>query len=153
MRLGCVVRRYATAVTDSRGPWLEPIEILSKRPKLFHSVRAMVQAQHVQPYKTLVYMDTARGQNRSYPRFFRAAYGSYPRVYCRTGRKTPQLATDFRSLVPSMRVFFAPSRLCVSFDTLFPAWFNFSVFAGDKSWVAGVELATDSEPPARKPRS
>jgi|GEM_PF-5701536 len=32
------------------------------------------------------------------------------------------------------------------------AWFNFSIFAGDKSWVAGVELATASEPPARKPR-
>jgi len=26
------------------------------------------------------------------------------------------------------------------------AWFNFSIFAGDKSWVAGVELATASEP-------
>jgi len=35
---------------------------------------------------------------------------------------------------------------------IFPAWFNFSMFAGDKSWVAGVELATASEPPARKPR-
>jgi ATP-dependent DNA helicase RecG len=34
----------------------------------------------------------------------------------------------------------------------FKAWFNFSIFAGDKSWVAGVELATASEPPARKPR-
>jgi len=32
------------------------------------------------------------------------------------------------------------------------AWFNFSIFAGDKSWVAGVELATAGEPPARKPR-
>jgi hypothetical protein len=32
------------------------------------------------------------------------------------------------------------------------AWFNFSIFAGNKSWVAGVELATASEPPARKPR-
>jgi len=32
------------------------------------------------------------------------------------------------------------------------AWFNFSIFAGDKSRVAGVELATASEPPARKPR-
>src|SRR5208337_3469363 len=32
------------------------------------------------------------------------------------------------------------------------AWFNFSIFAGDKSWVAGVELATASEPPARWPR-
>ena len=30
--------------------------------------------------------------------------------------------------------------------------FNFSIFAGDKSWVAGVELATASEPPARKPQ-
>jgi len=29
-----------------------------------------------------------------------------------------------------------------------PAWFDVS----DKSWVAGVELATASEPPARKPR-
>jgi len=28
----------------------------------------------------------------------------------------------------------------------FPAWFNFSIFAGDKSWVAGVELATASGP-------
>jgi len=35
---------------------------------------------------------------------------------------------------------------------LVAAWFNFSIFAGDKSWVAGVELATASEPPARKPR-
>jgi len=26
------------------------------------------------------------------------------------------------------------------------------VFAGDKSWVAGVELAAAIEPPARKPR-
>jgi hypothetical protein len=33
-----------------------------------------------------------------------------------------------------------------------PAWFNLSIFAGDKSWVAGVELATASEPPAQKPR-
>jgi hypothetical protein len=37
-----------------------------------------------------------------------------------------------------------------------PAWFNLSMFAGNKSWlggwVAGVELATASEPPARKPR-
>jgi hypothetical protein len=32
------------------------------------------------------------------------------------------------------------------------AWFNFSIFAGDKSWVAGVELATASEPPAWQPR-
>ncbi|HEX3447156.1 MAG TPA: hypothetical protein VHS97_02830 [Isosphaeraceae bacterium] len=32
------------------------------------------------------------------------------------------------------------------------AWFNFSIFAGEKSWVAGVELATVSEPPARLPR-
>ena len=32
------------------------------------------------------------------------------------------------------------------------AWFNFSIFAGDNSWVAGVELATASEPPARRPR-
>ena len=32
------------------------------------------------------------------------------------------------------------------------AWFNVSIFAGDKSGVAGVELATASEPPARKPR-
>ncbi len=32
------------------------------------------------------------------------------------------------------------------------AWFNFSIFGGVKSWVAGVELATASEPPARKPR-
>src|SRR5258707_5589398 len=30
--------------------------------------------------------------------------------------------------------------------------FDFSIFAGDKCWVAGVELATASEPPARKPR-
>jgi len=28
------------------------------------------------------------------------------------------------------------------------AWFNFSIFAGDKSWVAGVELATASGPSA-----
>jgi hypothetical protein len=27
-----------------------------------------------------------------------------------------------------------------------------TIFAGDKSGVAGVELATASEPPARKPR-
>ncbi|HEX3447602.1 MAG TPA: hypothetical protein VHS97_05080, partial [Isosphaeraceae bacterium] len=32
------------------------------------------------------------------------------------------------------------------------AWFNFTIFAGEKSWVAGVELATVSEPPARMPR-
>jgi hypothetical protein len=30
--------------------------------------------------------------------------------------------------------------------------FNSRIFAGDKSWVAGVELATASEPPARQPR-
>ena len=29
------------------------------------------------------------------------------------------------------------------------ASFNVSIFAGDKSGVAGVELATASEPPAR----
>jgi len=42
----------------------------------------------------------------------------------------------------------------VTYETPRPggAWFNFSTFAGDKSWVAGVELATASEPPARKPR-
>src|SRR5208337_709444 len=28
----------------------------------------------------------------------------------------------------------------------FLAWFNSRIFAGDKSWVAGVELATASEP-------
>ena len=33
------------------------------------------------------------------------------------------------------------------------AWFNLSIVAGNKSWVAGVELATASEPPARKPRT
>jgi len=32
------------------------------------------------------------------------------------------------------------------------AWFNFSIFAGERSWVAGVELAAAGEPPARKPR-
>src|SRR5271157_3726704 len=32
------------------------------------------------------------------------------------------------------------------------AWFNSGIFAGDKSGVAGVELATASEPPARQPR-
>jgi len=32
------------------------------------------------------------------------------------------------------------------------AWFNSRIFAGDKSGVAGVELATASEPPARQPR-
>jgi len=37
-------------------------------------------------------------------------------------------------------------------DQAFRTCFNFSIFAGDKSWVAGVELATASEPPARKPR-
>ena len=31
-------------------------------------------------------------------------------------------------------------------------WFNSRIFAGDKSGVAGVELATASEPPARQPR-
>jgi hypothetical protein len=30
---------------------------------------------------------------------------------------------------------------------LFAASFNSSIFAGDMSWVAGVELATASEPP------
>jgi hypothetical protein len=34
----------------------------------------------------------------------------------------------------------------------FWAWFNSRIFAGDKSGVAGVELATASEPPARQPR-
>jgi hypothetical protein len=37
-------------------------------------------------------------------------------------------------------------RTCVT------RWFNISIFAGAKSWVAGVELATASEPPALKPR-
>jgi len=32
------------------------------------------------------------------------------------------------------------------------AWFNSRILAGDKSEVAGVELATASEPPARQPR-
>src|SRR5271157_1741288 len=32
------------------------------------------------------------------------------------------------------------------------AWFNSRILAGDKSGVAGVELATASEPPARQPR-
>jgi hypothetical protein len=32
------------------------------------------------------------------------------------------------------------------------ARFNFSIFAGDKCWVAGVELTTANEPPARKPQ-
>ena len=32
------------------------------------------------------------------------------------------------------------------------AWFNSRILAGDKSGVAGVELATASEPPARRPR-
>ncbi|HEX3451543.1 MAG TPA: hypothetical protein VHS97_25040, partial [Isosphaeraceae bacterium] len=32
------------------------------------------------------------------------------------------------------------------------AWFNFSIFADDNSWMAGVELATASERPARKLR-
>ena len=32
------------------------------------------------------------------------------------------------------------------------AWFNVSIFEVDKSGVAGVELATASEPPARTPR-
>jgi hypothetical protein len=103
MRLGC--KAVCNSGYGFAGPWLELIENLSKRPKLFYSVRAVVQAQRVQPYKTLVYMDTPRGQNRSYPRFFRAEYGSYPSVYCRPGRNTPQIATVFRSLVPSMRVF------------------------------------------------
>src|SRR5208337_899242 len=31
------------------------------------------------------------------------------------------------------------------------AWFNSRIFAGDKSGVAGVELATASKPPARQP--
>jgi len=35
----------------------------------------------------------------------------------------------------------------------FPAWFKFSICGGDKTWVAGVKLATASEPPARKPRT
>jgi hypothetical protein len=102
--LGLCCKAVCNSGYGFAGPWLELIEILSKRPKLFYSVRAMVQAQHVQPYKTLVYMDIARGQNRLYPRFFPAEYGPYPRVYCRTGRKTPQTATAFQSLVPSMRV-------------------------------------------------
>jgi len=33
------------------------------------------------------------------------------------------------------------------------AWFNFSIFAGDKTRVAGVERAIASEPPARQPRT
>src|SRR5271157_748570 len=32
------------------------------------------------------------------------------------------------------------------------AWFNSRILAGDKSGVAGVELTTASEPPARQPR-
>jgi hypothetical protein len=40
----------------------------------------------------------------------------------------------------------------MSRPTCVPPWFNISIFAGDKSWVAGVELATASEPPARRPR-
>jgi hypothetical protein len=32
------------------------------------------------------------------------------------------------------------------------AGFNFGLFAANKCWVAGVELATASEPPARRPR-
>jgi len=32
------------------------------------------------------------------------------------------------------------------------AWFNSRILAGDKSGVAGVELATASEPPARQPQ-
>ena len=32
------------------------------------------------------------------------------------------------------------------------AGFNFGLFAANKCWVAGVELATASEPPARKPQ-
>src|SRR5260370_14990427 len=32
------------------------------------------------------------------------------------------------------------------------ARFKFADLAGDKSWVAGVELATASEPPVRRPR-
>src|SRR5208283_6180397 len=31
-------------------------------------------------------------------------------------------------------------------------WFNSRICAGEKSGVAGVELATASEPPARQPR-
>ncbi len=33
-----------------------------------------------------------------------------------------------------------------------PAWFKVANLAGDNSWVAGVELAVASEPPARRPR-
>ena len=32
------------------------------------------------------------------------------------------------------------------------AKFNFNTFAGDKCWVAGVELATANAPPSRKPQ-
>ena len=41
---------------------------------------------------------------------------------------------------------------CAGIADVYWAWFNFSIFAGDKSWVAGVELATASQLPARKPR-
>jgi hypothetical protein len=39
-----------------------------------------------------------------------------------------------------------------AFLSAWMAWFNVSIFAVDKSGVAGVELATASEPPARTPR-
>jgi hypothetical protein len=32
------------------------------------------------------------------------------------------------------------------------AWFNSRIWAGEKSGVAGVELAPASEPPGRQPR-
>ncbi len=34
-----------------------------------------------------------------------------------------------------------------------PTSFNFSAFGGDKTWVAGVELAPAGEPLAHKPRT
>jgi hypothetical protein len=73
----------------------------------------------------------------------------------------PCMAVSFESLfwLPIGRHFSQNAPLTQQFNPhtgkavpVAAAWFNFSIFAGDKSWVAGVELATASEPPARKPR-
>src|SRR5271157_844493 len=49
------------------------------------------------------------------------------------------------------------TRACPTVDrcdpsVLTPARFKVATLAGDNSWVAGVELAIASEPPARRPR-
>jgi hypothetical protein len=50
--LGLCCKAVCNSGYGFAGPWLELIEILSKRPKLFYSVRAVVQARqfnHTRP--------------------------------------------------------------------------------------------------------